>query len=161
VDVRTFRPGEDDIALVDAYREAFANHYGYLEQPFDVDLERWRYWMKGDDFEADLWFLAMAGERVCGFCTAYATSRGGAETGLIDELGVRPAWRRRGVGRALLIEAFRALRNRGVPAVELEVDTENRSGALGVYEDAGMRSVRASYTFLKELRAGRDLLANG
>jgi hypothetical protein len=45
--------------------------------------------------------------------------------------------------------------------VELEVDTENRSGALGVYEDAGMRSVRASYTFLKELRAGRDLLANG
>ncbi len=119
------------------------------------------YWMKGDDFEADLWFLAMDGERVCGFCTAYATSHGDAETGLIDELGVRPAWRRRGVGRALLLEAFRALRDRGLSAVELEVDSDNRSGALRFYEAAGMRSVRASHTFLKEVRAGENLLANG
>ena len=100
--VRTLRPGEDDVEIVAAYREAFANHYGYLEQPFDVHLEWRRDRMKGDDFEAGLWFLAMAGDGVCGFCTAYATSHGDAETGLIDEFGVRPAWRRRGVGRALL-----------------------------------------------------------
>jgi ribosomal protein S18 acetylase RimI-like enzyme len=45
--------------------------------------------------------------------------------------------------------------------VELEVDCDNRSGALGLYEAAGMRLVRVSYTFLKELQAGRNLLMNG
>jgi hypothetical protein len=39
VSVRSFRP-EDDVALVDAYRDAFRDHYGYLEQPFEAELER-------------------------------------------------------------------------------------------------------------------------
>jgi len=37
-----------------------------------------------------------------------------AERGLIDVLGVRPAWRRRGIGRALLLHAFGAFSRRGV-----------------------------------------------
>ncbi len=74
---------------------------------------------------------------------------------------MRPAWRRCEVGRALLADALRALRDQGVSAVELEVNSENQSGALGAYQNAGMRWKRVTHTLLKEVRAGADLTVNG
>ncbi len=158
VTIRTFEPGVDDEAVVAAYREAFANHYGHLDQPFEADLAEWRHWMTEDDFEADLWFLACDGEELAGFCTCYAQAPGEPDRGLIDELGVRPAWRRQGIGRALLLHAFGVLAVRGVEGAVLSVDTENRLGAPALYEGVGMRSIRASHTYVKELRPGINLV---
>jgi len=159
--IRTFVPGEDDETLVAAHREAFAGHYGYLEQPFAHDLENWRRWMKEDDFDASLWFLAHAVEdgAIVGYCTCYAEAPGDPSGGLIDELGVRPAWRRRGIGRALLLHAFGELAKRGIRGAVLSVDTENKSGAPALYTSVGMRSIRANHTYVKELRPGRNLVA--
>jgi mycothiol synthase len=159
--IRTFVSGEDDEALVAAHREAFADHYGYLEQPFAHDLENWRRWMREDDFDSSLWFLAHAIEdgAIAGYCTCYAEAPGDPSRGLIDELGVRPAWRRRGIGRALLLHAFGELAKRGIRGAVLNVDTGNKSGAPALYERVGMRSIRANHTYVKELRAGRNLVA--
>jgi len=114
VSARSFRPGQDDPALVAATREAFKDHYGHLEQPFETALARLRHTMTEDDFDARLWFLAVHGDEVCGFCLTYAEAHGDKETGLVDELGVTSAWRHRGIGRALLLHAFRALYDRGL-----------------------------------------------
>ncbi len=159
--IRTFKPGADDEALVAAYREAFAGHYGRLEQPFEVDLAEWQHWMREDDFDPSLWFLAcdMADGTIAGFCSCYAAAPGDPKLALIDELGVRPAWRRRGIGRALLLHAFGELATRGIQGAVLNVDTGNRSGAPALYERAGMRSIRANHTYVKELRPGRNLVA--
>lgn len=158
--VRTFQPGEDDVKLVQAYRDAFHDHYGYLEQPFEIELERWRHWTREPDFDPSLWFLAAEGGEVCGFCCCYAESHGDKETGLVDEFGVRPAWRKRGIGRALLLESFRAMRARGLKAAELTVDSDNRSDALALYASVGMKVVSQNHTLVKELRAGRNLVVS-
>jgi len=159
ITIQSFAPGEDDEAIVATYREAFADHYGYLEQPFAVDLAEWRRWMAADDFDPSLWFLAEAGEEVAGFLTSYAEAPVDSTYGWVDELGVRPSWRRRGIGHALLIHAFSALARRGVRGAVLTVDTGNQSGAPALYDRVGMRSIRANHTYVKELRPGRNLVA--
>ena len=60
--------------------------------------------------------------------------------GWIRALGVRPRWRRRGLGTALLLHAFGALYARGQRRIGLGVDAENTTGAVRLYERAGMRA---------------------
>jgi ribosomal protein S18 acetylase RimI-like enzyme len=156
----TLPRGEDDAALVTAYRDAFRDHYGYLEQPFETELERWRHWTREPDFDPSLWLLATDGGEVRGFCCSYPESHGDQEAGLVDEFGVRPTWRKRGIGRALLLECFRALRAQGLKAAELTVDSDNKSDALALYASVGMTVVSQNDTSVKESRTGRNLVAS-
>jgi ribosomal protein S18 acetylase RimI-like enzyme len=64
-------------------------------------------------------------------------------------LGVIPEYRQRGVGQALLRHTFREFANRGFDAVGLGVDAENPTGAVRVYERAGMRVERTSMIYEK------------
>ena len=57
----------------------------------------------------------------------------------VRELGVRAAYRGRGVGKALLVNAFRMFDNRGSRRVSLGVDAGNTTGATALYEKAGMK----------------------
>lgn len=59
----------------------------------------------------------------------------------IKDLAVHPDWRQRGVGRALLQQAFQVFRDRGAIAVELKVERDNPSGAVGFYAGSGMFAV--------------------
>jgi len=156
--IRTVLAGQDDEGIVVAYQAAFADHYGVLKQPFEVELADWRRLMEEDDFDPALWFVAERNGEIVGFVTGYAQAPGDPGRGLIDDLGVRPGWRRRGLGHSLLLYAFRALADRGASGAVLAVDTENRTGAPALYERAGMRSIRASYSCVKELRPGRDFV---
>ena len=71
--------------------------------------------------------------------------------GWVGILGVRSPWRRRGLGDALLRASFAALYERGLRRVGLGVDTENVTGALRLYERAGMRAVRRTDSWVLEL----------
>jgi len=161
ISIRTLVPGADDEPFVRAHREAFADHYGHLEQPFETDLVEWRRLMTEDDFDPQLWLLAcdQAEDTIAGFCIAYAEAPGDASRGLIDELGVRPAWRRRGIAQALLSRAFDTLRQAGAHGAVLTVDSKNRTGATTLYENVGMHSVRVNHTYVKQLRPGINLVA--
>ena len=70
--------------------------------------------------------------------------------GWVGTLGVRPGWRRRGLGETLLRASFRALHERGLRRVGLGVDTENVTGALRLYERVGMRPVRRYDNWVRE-----------
>jgi ribosomal protein S18 acetylase RimI-like enzyme len=72
--------------------------------------------------------------------------------GWVERLGVRPAWRRRGIGEALLRAAFAEFHRRGERTVALQVDAESPTGATRLYERAGMR-VLYEVVWEKELRA--------
>ena len=67
------------------------------------------------------------------------------------QLGVRPQWRRRGLGTALLVASFRLFWERGLKAVGLGVDGENTTGAVRLYERAGMRVVHRFDSYEKEI----------
>jgi ribosomal protein S18 acetylase RimI-like enzyme len=59
--------------------------------------------------------------------------------GWVRSLGVRRPWRRRGLGLALLLASFGAFWERGTRTIGLGVDGENTTGAVRLYEKAGMR----------------------
>jgi len=136
--IRTFEPGRDEVAVHAALAEAFADHWGdgfpSFEQWVHEEVEG-----EGAAFDPGLWLLAVEGEEVVGAVCCRAWSPRSQETAEVGILGVRRAWRRRGVGLALLLAAFAELRRRGVRRVELGVDAESPTGATRLYERAGMR----------------------
>jgi mycothiol synthase len=109
--------------------------------------------MEGESsaFDPDLWFVALKRNEVVGAVCCRASTPQSEDAAHINILGVRPAWRGRGIGRALLLAAFRELQSRGIAAVDLGVDSESRTGATHFYEQVGMEAVRRAEWWRKEL----------
>jgi mycothiol synthase len=143
--VRTFVVGEDERAVHAAVMESFADHWGSVNTPY----EEWAAMRFGDPtFAPDLWFLAGDGEQLAGVLLG-TVLEGFA---WVSTLGVRSGWRRRGVGRALLLHAFAEFRRRGLATVKLDVDSENATGATDLYERVGMRVERQYDVYEKRIR---------
>jgi mycothiol synthase len=136
--VRTFRPGEDDRRVYEVQEETFADQVDH--EP--LAYEEWRHWSFSDPFDPALWFLAEDGDQLAGILLARSSRSGDETLGWVSVLGVRRPWRRRGLGRALLLHAFRELRARGKPRAGLGVDGSHPTGAVELYRRAGMRVVR-------------------
>ena len=92
-----------------------------------------------------------------GACLCWPRARDDPEAGYVGELAVRKSWRRRGLGLALLQHAFRGFKERGKLRAVLHVDSENITGAIRLYERAGMYVDRLFHTYELELRPGEDL----
>lgn len=143
---RTFRAG-DERAVYDGVTEAFEDHW----DSFTVPFEDWReYFLESSEFDPELWFLAEDGAELAGFSLCWPERR--PHTGHVNVLGVRWPWRRRGLATALLLHSFHEFRRRGRAKVDLNVDGESLTGAVALYERAGMRVVRRSDSYRKELR---------
>ena len=94
-----------------------------------------------------LWLVAWAADEVAG--QAWGLPRGGEV--YVEDLCVRRPWRGRGLALALLEELFALLARRGLPFVRLFVDAQNVTGAIRVYERAGMRIERSIGAYEKRL----------
>ena len=143
VEVRTLHEGEERRAY-DAYTASFADHWEFQADPY----ERWRrYAVESSAFDPTLWFLAEAGDDVAGVAICQLHDSGDPSHGWIGILGVLPAYRRRGLGGALLRHVFAEFARRGCTRVSLGVDAESTTGAVRLYERAGMRQIRRSDTW--------------
>lgn len=135
VGLRPYRPGDDDRALYAAMQEAFEDHWEHVPEP----LEKWlRARTVRSDYDPALWVLGEADGEIAGAALAF----GSRDFGWILDLGVRRPWRGRGLGLALLVQAFGELYRRGFTRVGLEVDAASETGATRLYERAGMRVTR-------------------
>jgi mycothiol synthase len=144
IEIRAYRPGEDEQRTYEAQEESFADHWDHNPQP----IETWRaFSVKQSNFEPSLWLLAWDGDEVAGFSLNFPERSGGPGCGWVGTLGVRRAWRRRGIGEALLRHSFRVLHEQGWRRVALSVDAENLTGATRLYERVGMRVLRQSNTW--------------
>jgi len=131
---RAFRPG-DERAFYEAQQEAFADTW----EPVTETLEEWSHWLIGRaTFDPGLWFLAERENEAAGFAICHV-HRALPELGWVQLLGVRRPWRGLGLGRALLVHAFREFQRRGMERVGLGVDSESPTGAHLLYESVGMR----------------------
>jgi ribosomal protein S18 acetylase RimI-like enzyme len=99
----------------------------------------------------------MDGEQVAGVCLCRAHGYDNPEIGHVNTLGVRRPWRQRGIGLALLRHSFGELYRRGRRGAGLGVDAENLTGALRLYENAGMYVQHAFDRFEKEIRPGKEI----
>jgi mycothiol synthase len=148
VELRLLDPGRDGPILYDAELEAFADEWEYVP----LGYEEWRERVfERPRFDPALVPVVWAGDDVVAFSRNYPKRNG--DWGWIGTLGVRPAWRRRGLGLALLRESFRRFRETGETTVALGVDVENPTGATRLYERAGMRVFWQADVWQKELRA--------
>ncbi len=77
--------------------------------------------------------------------------------GFVNILGVRRPWRKLGLGLAFLHHAFGEFYRRGKRKAGLGVDAENLTGALRLYEKAGMHVHMQFDLFEKELRPGMEI----
>jgi mycothiol synthase len=148
IEVRSFRRGRDEAAVHQAIQEAFVDHY----RDAPLSLSDWEKLMFANpELDLDLWRVAWDGDRVAGAVRSFKERSPGA--GYVDELGVRPAWRGRGIGTALLLDCFIAMRRRGMRRVVLGVDATNTTGAHLLYRRIGMTVERRIRFFEKPIRA--------
>lgn len=142
------RPMTPDDARVahETHEETFEDMWGHAHSTFD----EWQHWFLGDDHDWSFFFLAESadGEPAgVALCRPRPTE---PDIGAIRVVGVRRPWRRKGVGRALMLHAFHEFRRRGMRGASLGVDAESLTGAQRLYASVGMHVDRESDVF--ELR---------
>jgi mycothiol synthase len=145
--VRTVREGEEP-QVHELIEDAFADTNDFRPTPYD----EWAAWaLEPSKLDRSLWFVVLQDDEIVAAAVCQPERAGEPGLGWIETLAVRRAWRRRGLGTALLLHAFRELRERGRTAAGLSVDAENPTGAVRLYESVGMHTVRARVLYEKRL----------
>lgn len=126
----------DDLPAIHAiFVDAFRDEWGYRE----VSFEEWKAnEVETPSYDPTLWFIAEDEDGPVGAVSGLIWG----ELGWVGELGVRKPWRGRGIAAALLRRSFTTFGSRGLGRVRLNVDVDNRTGAVALYERVGMRKVR-------------------
>ena len=143
--IKPFQREREARAYHAAYLEAFRDHWG------NISIENFSEFEKNFDnpeFDESLWFAAWDGDEIAGLIFG-ERSRSHPHRGVVDLLGVRRRWRRLGLGKALLLQAFDLFQQQGLTEAELEVDAESRTNALNLYRRAGMHITNQSIVYRK------------
>ncbi len=139
-----------DDAVRDAHNEAFRDHFAATE----FDAETWHGWITGGHgFRADCSYLVFDGDEIAGYVLNSIHPDDwpglGFTEGWTHQLGVRRPWRSRGIAGALLGLSAQAFAGVGLDYAALDVDADNPTGALGLYESHGYRrdKTRVAWSF--------------
>jgi mycothiol synthase len=133
-------PGDEDFrrtahALL---TESFKDHFGWVARPFD----EWQQALEQEPtFDWSQLTVAELDGRPVGVMVANDRMVEDEDCGYVADLGVLPEARGRGIAKHLLLSAFAADARAGRTGTMLNVDTNNTTPALGLYESVGMRPV--------------------
>jgi ribosomal protein S18 acetylase RimI-like enzyme len=115
---------------------SFADHWGARA----LRSEPWQAVLAAETFRPDWSWLALADGRIVGFVLNSAAPHPTlGSVGWTDQLGVLPAARGRGIGRALMEASLAAFERAGLQLAGLGVDTQNQFGATSLYDRLGYR----------------------
>lgn len=143
-----------DEAVWQAHDEAFSGHWGHITEPFEDFIRR----MALGHVRREHSFVAWAGGQVAGACLndVSEAARAVDEPAWINNLFVRRAWRRRGLGRALVAASLERAKQLGYTRTSLNVDAENPTGAVRLYEAAGFQLVTRRFIYQRAFSAVAD-----
>jgi len=134
---RTFQPG-DEQRLAETIADTYVDS---RDCPDLLGLRRTSDVVAGHKasgiFRPGSWFLPLR-DGECVGCVLVNDSAGRTDRAEVVYLGVRPAWRRQGMGRAMLRHALIDAARRGRQRVTLAVDTRN-TPAVRLYHGEGFR----------------------
>lgn len=131
-----------------AHNDAFRDHWG--SDP--LSRERWRHFVSGvPGFRPDCSTLALDGDTVAGYALASFTPDPGGAVGWLGTIGVRRAWRHRGVASALIARSLLGFQAAGAVRAGLDVDAENPTGAVRLYESLGFLPSEESIIYAKSV----------
>lgn len=137
--IRPMLEGEEG-QFYEVHEQSFEDAWLHTREPF----EQWQHWfLKDPSFDPTLWFAAESDGEIVGaaICNVRESEPG---LGWVRILGVLRSHRRRGIGEALLRHVFAEFASRGYERVGLGVDAESPTGAVALYERAGMHVARTS-----------------
>jgi GNAT superfamily N-acetyltransferase len=140
-----FDPARDARAFHAAHQEAFADAWDHSPRDFAAWSERH---LGSERHDPALWCVVRDGDEIAAGTISTGDTYGG---GWVQALFTRRPWRRRGVGAALLADAFRRFWARGERSVGLGVDAASETGAFRLYERAGMRPALGWVVYEKAL----------
>lgn len=152
-ELRPFDADRDARALHKAQQEAWQDHWGWVQEvPFDV----WATRLKYTTFDPTLYFVAYQNDEIAGFSLSAPYGPEQPDMGWVQTLGVRRQYRKQGLAMALLRHSFHVFQQRGYARCGLGVDAANPTGALGLYERAGMHVHQRGFVYRKVLRGSPE-----
>ncbi|WP_018156052.1 GNAT family N-acetyltransferase [Demetria terragena] len=151
IELRPWREATS-VATLAVRNAAFADSWGSVETTEDRWLER----QQATSFRPDWSFVAV--DRETGQVVALLMSSAyeqdwepqGFTSGYIDLLGTLRDYRGRGLASALITQAMRTFQQAGLDAAEIGVDSENESGAFGLYTSLGFEQTSGTVQFMRE-----------
>ena len=120
-------------AIYAANVEAFAENHDSLES-----YETWLSDLGGPDLDTSLWVVAWDGDQIAGHVISTSDEEG-AHTPWV---GVRRAFRQRGLGKALMTRMLRRCQERGIQQADIGATVENPGKAVHLYECVGYQIVK-------------------
>jgi mycothiol synthase len=124
-------------AVHQASDEAFRDHWDH----HDATEAGFQAFFTQPDLRPDLSRVAWDGSEIAGsLLTCVWTNENeklGVRRAWLERVSVRRPWRRRGLARAMIVSALAAIRDAGLDHAMLGVDSENLTGALGLYASLG------------------------
>lgn len=150
VQIVPFDRRHDESALA-AWNESFTDHWGSTPQHATSYAHR----LEMEGTKPEFSFLALSGNEVIGLALngRYPEDDDviGRSEGWIEVLGVKKAWRGLGVAKALIKSSFNAFTEAGFTHAALGVDSENPTGAFGLYQGLGFEPTTGTITSEIEL----------
>jgi mycothiol synthase len=157
LEIVAYRDELDEAARV-AKNEAFADHWDVTPST----PEAWRSMFTGAEFRPGLSPLAVdtATGDIVGLVITHEHEADSGAPGRPDahlnNVGTLRQARGRGVATALIATMLRAACERGYATASLQVDSENQTGAVGVYERCGFAVVDTWVTYARGLETAAE-----
>ena len=132
VTIRGFVKGQDERTAHDVLERSFTEHWGFTPKSYEqAATARW----DADWFRPDLSLVAEADGQMVAVCINGPRF----DDGYVEDVGVLPEWRGRGIAEALLRRSFSMFKELGFARASLNVDSDNSTGAMRLYERVGMQ----------------------
>lgn len=129
-----------------AYHASFRDRPGFPHW----SEQQWVTWISDDPaFRPDLSWVAIAQGQPVGFVANADDEQEPEQIGYIIQVGVHPAWRRRGLAAALMVRSLQAWQAERKEAAMLHVNVNN-PGAIQLYQKLGFTIVARRGAFRKQ-----------
>jgi ribosomal protein S18 acetylase RimI-like enzyme len=128
--------------------QAFMDHWGSTP----TSEEGWEQLVHGSTAKLDQSFFALdSNNNIVGLLLSHRYESDdeilGKRIGWIDKLATLSEHRGKAIGRSLITHVLAAYRRDGLTHAALDVDTENPTGAYGLYTAVGFSTFRGSVTY--------------
>ena len=137
------------------YNDAFLDHWGTTprsEAAWRSDV------MESFGRRLDLSFVAYEGDMMVGYClnAHYPDDEEitGRRDGWVDSICTLASHRGRGIASNLIVHSLQAFSQFGLTSSMLGVDSDNPTGAYGIYERLGYRPLHRQVAHLRTVRTG-------
>ncbi|MGF3572791.1 MAG: GNAT family N-acetyltransferase [Candidatus Bathyarchaeia archaeon] len=141
--------GEEDIKLLNRLdNETFKEHFNF--RPRTIEETKYAI-LENPWFQRQKWFFALLGNQPVGYAGVGVDERLNKEKsvkwGWILDIGVLKPFRRKGIGKRLMLHGMQLLKSFGMEDALLYVDDLNPTNAIKLYESLGFKVLRKNIVY--------------